>query len=149
MLAQITRDTSSMLLALLWRLENTSKHFFDFDKMTVQFISVALFVLTIFDCIGFWLNAVDWQTKNDLHLGPSSPNYTKSFPKLLTTTASISRPTSRLITHHLKDILKKVLYFVCRIVLITIAEIIVLFFYLVLLTSHYIFVTWFFFSKFL
>ena len=149
MLAQLTRDTSSMLLVLLWRLENASKHFFDFDKMTVQFISAALFVLTISDCIGFWLNAVDWQTKNDLHLGPSSPNYTKSFPKVLTTTASISRPTSRLITYHLKDIFKKVLYFVCLIVLITIAEITVLFFYLFLLTSHYIFVTLFFFSKFL
>ena len=107
MLAQLTRDTSSMLLALLWGLENDSKHFFDFGKMTVQFISVALFVLTIFDCLGFWLNAVDWQTKNDLHLGPSSRNYAKNFPKVLTTTVSISRPTSRLITYYLKDILKK------------------------------------------
>ena len=73
----------------------------------MQFISVALFVLTIFDCLGFWLNAVDWQTKNDVHLGPSSWNYTKNFPKILTTTVSISGPTSRLITYHLKDILKK------------------------------------------
>ena len=60
MLAQLRRGTFSILLALLWKLESDSKHLFDFDKMTVQFISLALFVLTIFDYLGFWLDAVGW-----------------------------------------------------------------------------------------
>ena len=41
----------------------------------------------------FWLIMVDWQTKKNLDLGPSSPNCAKPFKKILPITIFISWPS--------------------------------------------------------
>ena len=98
---------SNMLLAQCWRLETSSRAFYDFVKTTIEW-DLAFFIVDIYhfllsfihlfkkmkhcniDIIVYWVIGAGCLIKKDLELSPSPPNCSKNSWKLLPLLISIN-----------------------------------------------------------